>query len=492
MSDQFWVNPLPKWDRSNKELSIHALGSKQGLEDANFAGLRALVRVDYNVPIKNGVVTDTNRIDATMDTVRSILTSPNGLPKAVVLICHMGRPGGVFKKEDFSLSPVLDVLKKKEYLGDVATDVRFLPECVGPEVEKAIDECKEGTVFLLENLRFHIEETGSSVDAKGQKVKADPEAVTRFRDALSRLGDIFVFEAFGAAHRPHSSVVGVNLPQRVAGKLMKKELDYFSRCLGNPRRPFLAIIGGAKVSDKIKVIFNMLELVDEMIIGGGMAYTFKKVIEGVEIGSSIFDEEGKDEVIRIVEHAKAKNVKLHLPIDHVVADKFAADANTKVVTDEEGVPEGWMALDVGPKTVSLNSDVISRAQTIIWNGPLGVFEMEAFATGTRTAMEDLVAATKKGCTTIVGGGDTGAATFKFSVDGTLVADLVSHVSTGGGSTLVLMEGTMLPGVDALSDIKDRPPATIDVRQLWLDLHAVKKENEVLREKVKELEMKISK
>jgi len=307
--EQFWVLPLPKWDKSDKKLSIDILANKQSIEHADFAGRRVLMRVDYNVPMKNGVIKDTSRIDATLDTLKYMLaTEPSRKPKCIVLICHFGRPGGKFKKEDFSLAPVAKVLEG--YLKGIAP-VKFLSECVGPSVEKEVNAATDGTVFLLENLRFHIEETGVGVSAQGRKVKAKRVDVLRFRRALSNLGDVFVFEAFGAAHRPHASVSGISIPQRVAGLLMARELNYFAKVLGAPQRPFLAIVGGAKVSDKIQVLENMLDLVDELIIAGGMTYTFKKVLQNVAIGKSIFDPEGAKVVERVMTKAKERGVKVH-------------------------------------------------------------------------------------------------------------------------------------------------------------------------------------
>jgi len=409
------------------------------------------MRVDYNVPLENGIVTDRARVEGTIDTLKELLRrkGPKGGVKCIVLITHLGRPGGNYKREKYSLLPVVKVLQ--DYLPGV--NIKFLDDCIGPDVEKAINTCESGTVFLLENLRFHIEEMAidGTVNAKGEKIRATDQEVDTFKKALSRLGDVFVFEAFGAAHRPHASIVGIDLPQRVSGLLMKRELNYYAQVLGKPQRPFLAILGGSKVSDKIKVIENLLDLVDEMIIGGGMAYTFKKVIEKIEIGSSLFDKEGAECVEKIMKRAKDKQVKIHLPIDHVIANKFSADAHVGITDDKMGIPVGWMALDIGPRTRTSISAVMARSKTILWNGPLGVYEMGSFAAGTVGAMADIAMATKNGTTTIIGGGDTGAASKTFYYGNKPVAEQVSHVSTGGGSSLVLMEGKMLPGVQYLSE-----------------------------------------
>lgn len=448
--------PLPLRDtRNNPILSIEMLTNKQTLNHLDADGKRVLMRVDYNVKVKKGVVGDRTRIEGTIPTLKTLLSmkGPKGGVKCIVLITHLGRPAGNYDVKEFSLEPVAKVLQT--YIPD--NPVRFLPACIGPAVEEAINNCTPGTVFLLENLRFHMEETGVKIVENGgklEKVKATFQQKVAFREALSRLGDCFVFEAFGAAHRPHASIVGINLPQRVSGHLMSKEMAYYAQVLGKPQRPFLAILGGAKVSDKILVIENLLNLVDEMIIGGGMAYTFKKVLEGVNIGSSLYDSEGAEIVQRIVNTAKARGVTLHFPVDHIIADKFSSDAKVGVTDDKIGIPNGWMALDVGPVTRTNNSVVMQRAATILWNGPLGVYEMGPFGGGTISAMWDIVKATQRGATTIIGGGDTGAASKHFFVGDRTVADQVSWVSTGGGSSLVLMEGKLLPAVGTMSNIGD--------------------------------------
>jgi len=300
-------------------------------------------------------------------------------------------------------------------------------------------------VFLLENLRFHIEEEGRGVDKDGKAVKASEADIKKFREELTKLGDIFVNDAFGTAHRPHSSVVGIKLDLRVAGFLMKKELEFFGKVLDHPTKPFLAILGGAKVSDKIKLIQNLLDKVDEMIIGGGMAFTFEKVLYQTKIGKSLFDEEGSKIVKDIVEKAKSKGVTIHLPTDFVIADKYAKDAQHKIVSREEGIPDDWMGLDIGPESIKKFNEVIGRAKTVVWNGPMGVFEFPAFANGTKSLLDKLVEITPH-ATTIIGGGDTATCAAEMKAD-----TKVSHTSTGGGASLELLEGKELPGVSNLTD-----------------------------------------
>lgn len=413
-----------------------SLSSKLSIDDVDFTGKRVLVRVDYNVPLKDGVVQDARRISSTVPTIKHIL---NQGAKYVVLISHLGRPNGE-KVAKYSLKPVLPVLS--EALG---VPVTWIDDCVGTKVEEALKNSTDGNVFLLENLRFYKEEETKIKNADGTSVKASKEELESFQNSLSSIGDVFVFDAFAAAHRAHSSVVGVKLPVRASGYLMKKELEYFAKALESPTRPFLSILGGAKVKDKIQLINNLLDKVDEMIIAGGMAYTFKKVMSGMEIGQSIFDADGAKIVPEIIEKAKAKGVKIHLPVDFVVADSFSPDANTKIIDEKDGIPNEWMGLDIGPKTRELFDKVITGSKTLVWNGPLGVFEFDKFAEGTKAAMKAVVSATQNGTVTIIGGGDTASAAEKFGA-----ADSVSHVSTGGGASLELLEGKELPGVSALS------------------------------------------
>ncbi|CCD67788.1 putative phosphoglycerate kinase [Caenorhabditis elegans] len=410
--------------------------NKLAIDQLNLAGKRVLIRVDFNVPLKDGKITNNQRIAAAVPTIQHALS--NGA-KSVVLMSHLGRPDGR-RQDKYTLKPVAEELKAL-----LKKDVLFLDDCVGSEVEAACADPAPGSVILLENLRYHLEEEGKGVDASGAKVKADSAAVKKFRESLTKLGDIYVNDAFGTAHRAHSSMVGVEHSQRASGFLLKNELSYFSKALDNPARPFLAILGGAKVADKIQLIKNLLDKVNEMIIGGGMAYTFLKVAQGVKIGNSLYDEEGAKIVNELLEAAKAKGVQIHLPVDFVIADKFAEDATSKTVTAEEGVPDGHMGLDVGPESSKIFAAAIQRAKTIVWNGPAGVFEFDKFATGTKSLMDEVVKATAAGAITIIGGGDTATAAKKYNTE-----DKVSHVSTGGGASLELLEGKVLPGVDALS------------------------------------------
>jgi len=403
------------------------------------AGERVFMRCDFNVPQdkKTGAITNNARIVAAVPSIKYCLD--NGA-KSVVLCSHLGRPDGN-KNPKFTLAPVAEELKKL-----LGREISFLADCVGAEVEAACANPAQGSVILLENLRFHVEEEGKGVDASGNKVKADKEAVTAFRASLRKLADVYVNDAFGTAHRAHSSMMGEGFNQRAAGFLLKKELTYFSKALNNPERPFLAILGGAKVADKIQLIENMLDKVDEMIIGGGMAFTFRKINDNMSIGTSLYDEEGAKIVPKLMEKAKAKNVKLHFPVDFVTADKFAEDAAVGAATVEEGIPDGWMGLDCGPKSRQAFAEVIARAKVVVWNGPAGVFEFENFAQGTRALMDSVVSLTSAGGVTIIGGGDTATCCAKYGTE-----EKVSHVSTGGGASLELLEGKVLPGVAALSD-----------------------------------------
>ncbi|KAL7422444.1 phosphoglycerate kinase [Cryptotrichosporon argae] len=416
-----------------------SLSSKLSITDVDLKDKRVLIRVDFNVPQDKELnITNPARIVAALPTIKYAID--NGA-KAVVLMSHLGRPDGQ-PNAKYSLKPVATKLSEL-----LSRDVTFLDDCVGDDVTAAVNKGANGQVFLLENLRFHVEEEGKG--KKGDdKIKAEPEAVKQFRAGLTALGDVYINDAFGTAHRAHSSMVGVQLPVRAAGFLMKKELEYFAKVLESPDRPFLAILGGAKVKDKIQLIENMLDKVDKLIVCGGMSFTFKKTLDNVEIGKSLFDEEGAKVVGELVAKAKAKGVELVFPVDYVTADKFDKDANVGEASDETGIPADWQGLDAGPKSRELFAKTVAEAKTILWNGPAGVFEFPKFAGGSNALLEATIKAAEAGATVIVGGGDTA----------TLVAnagkeDKLSHVSTGGGASLELLEGKTLPGVAELSEKK---------------------------------------
>jgi len=411
--------------------------NKLSIDKVDLKEKRVLIRVDFNVPMKDGVITNNQRIVAALDTIKYALD--NGA-KSVVLCSHLGRPDGN-PNPKYTLKPVAAELESL-----LKQPVQFLSDCVGAEVEAACANPSTGSVLLLENLRYHVEEEGKGVDASGNKIKADPAKVADFRGSLRKLGDVYVNDAFGTAHRAHSSMVGSGFDVRASGFLLKKELTYFAKALNNPERPFLGILGGAKVKDKIQLIENLLDQVNEMMIVGGMAFTFLKVMNDMEIGKSLFDEEGAQIVRKLMDKAKAKNVLMHFPVDFITADKFDENANTGTARAAGGIPADWQGLDCGPESVALFAPVIQRAKTIVWNGPCGVFEFEKFAGGTKAVMDEVVAVTAAGATTIIGGGDTATCCAKWGTE-----DKVSHVSTGGGASLELLEGKVLPGVAALSD-----------------------------------------
>ncbi|WFD44465.1 phosphoglycerate kinase [Malassezia psittaci] len=413
-----------------------SLTTKQSITDLDLAGKRVLIRVDFNVPLDGDKITNNQRIVAALPTIKYALDHK---AKAVILMSHLGRPDGQ-RVDKYSLKPVVPELSKL-----LNRDVEFVDDCIGAEVEKKVDQAKDGQVILLENVRFHIEEEGKGKDANGEKIKADKADVEKFRQQLTKLGDVYVNDAFGTAHRAHSSVVGVELPERAAGLLVKKELEFFSKALEKPERPFLAILGGAKISDKIQLIENMLDKVNMLIIGGGMAFTFKKQLENMRIGGSLYDEEGAKKVHEIMQKAKQNNVEVILPVDYLTGDKFGKDAKVGHADDQSGIEDGWMGLDIGEKSQKLFSDAILKAKTILWNGPPGVFEFDNFAKGSKALMDAVVQAEKKGATVIVGGGDTATVVAKYGQE-----DNISHVSTGGGASLELLEGKDLPGVSALS------------------------------------------
>ncbi|KAK6363630.1 phosphoglycerate kinase [Orbilia blumenaviensis] len=415
-----------------------SLSNKLSITEVDLKDKRVLIRVDFNVPLDaDKKITNNQRIVGALPTIKYALDQG---AKAVVLMSHLGRPDGLVKQK-YSLAPVAEELSKL-----LEKKVTFLPDSVGKEVEEAVNGGSDGAIFLLENLRFHIEEEGKGVNEAGEKVKADKEKVKEFRKGLTALGDVYINDAFGTAHRAHSSMVGVDLPQKASGFLVKKELEYFAKALENPERPFLAILGGAKVSDKIQLIDNLIPKVNKLIICGGMAFTFKKVLDGVKIGKSLFDQAGSEKVQELVDKAKANNVDVVLPVDFVTADKFDKDAETGYAKDADGIPDEWMGLDCGPESVKLFTAAIADSKTILWNGPAGVFEFEKFAAGTKATLDAVVEGAQNGKIVIIGGGDTATVAAKYGVE-----DKLSHVSTGGGASLELLEGKELPGVVALSE-----------------------------------------
>ena len=394
---------------------------KKTIRDIDVKGKKVFVRADFNVPMdEHQNITNDTRIRATIPTIRHLLDGG----AAVILACHVGRPTEA-REPKFSTKPI--VARLSELLGH---EVKWAPDCVGPEAEKAAAALKPGEVLLLENLRYHKEEK-----------KNDPA----FAKQLAALADIAVDDAFGVAHRAHASNVGITAYlETVAGFLMEKEINYIGKTLEAPKRPFVAIIGGAKVSDKIGVIENMIDKVDTIIIGGGMAHTFD-ASKGYPIGDSLCERDKIGLAKELLEKAEKKGVKVVLPVDVVIADKFAADANTKTV-DVDKIPDGWQALDSGAKTSEEYVKALQGAKTVIWNGPMGVFEFDAFAKGTEAVAHAVAEATKRGAVSIVGGGDSIAALKK-----TGLSDRISHISTGGGATLELLEGKVLPGIAALAD-----------------------------------------
>ena len=381
-----------------------------------------MIRVDFNVPQDKkdpSIITNTQRIDGALPTNKYCLAQG---ARSVVLMSHLGRPDGRVV-EKFSLLPVAKILAEK-----LGRAVSFQGDCIGPAVEKACEAPDPGAVILLENLRFHVAEEGKGEDAGGAKVKATLEETRVFRTSLAKLGDVYVNDAFGTAHRAHSSMVGEGFAERCSGFLVSKELDAFAQVLDAPKRPLLAIIGGAKVSDKILLLKNLVGKVDELIVGGGMAFTFLKAIPGMRLGASLADAPGAAVGPEIVALAEKSGTKLILPVDFKWSTKFGDDGDTGTATAEGGIPDGCMGLDCGPQTALLNKQAIARARTIIWNGPMGVFELQPFEAGTKAMMDDVVAATVLGAVTVIGGGDTATCCKVWH------GDKVTHVSTGGGAS----------------------------------------------------------
>jgi phosphoglycerate kinase len=409
--------------------------AKLFIEDLDLKGRRVIMRVDFNVPIKDGKVENDKRLRASLPSIQYVL----GKGASLVLMSHLGRPDGQ-KIAKCSLKPVADRLAEL-----LARPVKFLDDCVGPDVERACAALKPGEVALLENLRFHIEEEGKVKKEDGTSVKADPEAVKAFRASLTRLGDVYVNDAFGTAHRAHSSMTGVGLPLRAAGYLMKKELDFLGDAIEEPKRPFVAIIGGAKVSGKIDVMESLLPKVDTLLVGGGMAFTFYKA-QGKEIGKSLVEDDRVEMAKALL--AKAGG-KLILPVDTLATDTIDFDARKvgalKTVAWDTMGPKD-IGIDIGEATRAKFVDVVKGAKTVVWNGPMGVFEIPEAAKGTLAIARALADATAQGAITVVGGGDSVAAMEKNGL-----ADKVTHVSTGGGASLEFLEGKQLPGVTYLSE-----------------------------------------
>jgi phosphoglycerate kinase len=390
------------------------------LNDINFNGKRALIRVDFNVPLdKSFQVTDDNRIRATIPTIKKILKDGG----SCVLMSHLGRP----KEGPEDKYSLRHTIKTVEQL--LGTPVKFTPDCIGEEAFAQSAALKPSEILILENLRFYKQEEKGDLG---------------FAEKLSKHGDIYVNDAFGTAHRAHASttIVAQFFKEKCAGYVMAAELDNAKKVLENAERPFTAIMGGAKISDKILIIEKLLDKVNHLIIGGGMAYTFFKSLGG-NIGNSLVEEDKLDLAKELIQKAKAKGVELHLPIDSIIADKFDANANTKIANNN-AIETGWMGLDIGPQALQVFSKVVEDSKTILWNGPMGVFEMEKFESGTKGIAEAVVKATEKGAFSLIGGGDSAAAVAKFGFE-----DKVSYVSTGGGALLEYFEGKVLPGVQAL-------------------------------------------
>ncbi|WP_273713824.1 phosphoglycerate kinase [Leuconostoc mesenteroides] len=403
--------------------------AKLTVSDLKLSGKKVLMRVDFNVPIKAGVIGNDNRIVAALPTIKYVLEN-NG---RAILFSHLGRIKSEDDKKELSLAPV--AARLGELLGK---DVKFVPQTRGEELESAINALQDGEVLMVENTRFE-----DVVD--GEVVKNESKNNPELGKYWASLGDdLFINDAFGTAHRAHASNVGIasNVSQAAAGFLMEKEIKFLGDAVANPVRPFVAIIGGAKVSDKIEIVKSLLNKADKVIVGGGMAYTFDAA-KGNKIGNSLFEADKVELAKQLMAEA---GDKLVLPIDSIAADAFSNDAKTEVVDAEAGIPDGYMGLDIGPKSVKLLQDTLSDAKTVVWNGPMGVFEMSNFAKGTLAIGEELVKVTENGGTTIVGGGDSTAAVQQLGV-----ADKLTHISTGGGASLEYLEGKELPGIASISE-----------------------------------------
>ncbi|MBG7612066.1 phosphoglycerate kinase [Polaribacter sp. BAL334] len=390
------------------------------LQDFNFKDKKAIIRVDFNVPLNDKFeVTDATRIEAAKSTLVKILEDGG----SCVLMSHLGRPKGF--QDEFSLRHIVKVIS--DIMG---CNVKFVEDCIGEKAEKAVADLKNGEILLLENLRFYAEEEKGAID---------------FAEKLSKLGDIYVNDAFGTAHRAHASTTIIAQffeGKKCFGDLLAREIESIDKVLNNSEKPVLAILGGAKVSSKITVIENILDKVDHLILGGGMSFTFIKA-HGGKIGNSICEDDKMELALDILKQAREKGVTVHIPVDVVAADKFSNDANTQIC-DINNIPDGWEGVDAGPKSIALFDEVVNKCKTILWNGPLGVFEMEKFAAGTIALGHSIEKATKNGAFSLVGGGDSVAAVKQFGFE-----DKVSYVSTGGGAMLEMLEGKSLPGIDAI-------------------------------------------
>jgi phosphoglycerate kinase len=397
---------------------------KLTVRDVDVQNKRVLVRVDFNVPVKDSIVQDDTRIQAALPTIQHLIDSG----ASIVLMSHCGRPKGE-KNPEFTLKPAVDCLAKLL----PASNVTLAPDCIGPEVKGMVDALKAGDILVLENMRYYAQEEGKGCTSEEQAA---------FAKELASFGDVYVNDAFGTAHRAHASTAIVNqyFDQCAAGLLMEKEIEYIGGVLQAPAKPFVAIIGGAKISGKIDVVINLLDKCDAILIGGGMAYTFYKA-QGKAIGGSLVEDDKVELARDILAKAEVAGVRLLLPVDNIAADAFSAEATVKTVGDQ--IEDGWMALDIGPETTKLYAAEIADAKTVVWNGPMGCFEMAPFANGTFGVCK---AVAEADCISIIGGGDSVSAVKKSGL-----ADRMSHVSTGGGASLEFMEGKDLPGISALTD-----------------------------------------
>jgi len=416
---------------------------KQTLDDIDVTGKRVLMRVDFNVPQdkKTGEITNNQRIVGAIPTIEKALSKG---AKSIVLMSHLGRPNG-------NINPSMTLKPVATRLGELMKkDVTFLSDSVGSEeLAKACADPAEGSIIVLENVRFYAEEEGKGVNAEtGEKSKPSEDDVTKFRTSLSKLGDVYVCDAFGTAHRAHSSMVGMQgLMPCVAGDLVNKELQAFSSVVGSGvQRPLTAIVGGAKISDKVLVIENLIQQSDAIIICGGMAYTFMKECYGMSIGKSLYDKKGAELAPKLVKQAAEKGCKLVFPCDWKCGKEFKNDQPTRIVTQEMGIPDDWEGMDCGEESMKLFRDQVMASKTVVWNGPAGVFEFDNFSAGTKSLLEAVAELAASGGTGIIGGGDSATAAAKWNME-----DKVSFVSTGGGASLELLEGKILPGIAALDD-----------------------------------------